>query len=127
MRIPKELRIKPLRELIGIALVIFSWFNPFNFDLTIRIIIFVLGFDTLSVLPKLAIFATDYLFGFAWLGFTLFILVAAEAIVVLLGIKKIRLIIKPAAVFIVSFFSLGFQPALIVTGIDLLLNIGIGK
>jgi len=119
--------MKLLRELIGFVLIILAWFNPFNFDSMIRILIFVLGFDAMSIIPKLAIFVLDYLIGFAWLGFTLLILVAAEIIVMLLGIKKIKLIVKPIAVFAVSFLAFGFQPALIVAGIDLLLNIGIGK
>lgn len=119
--------MKLLRELIGFALVILSWFNPFNFGLMVRILVFVLGFDIMSIVPKLAIFVLDYLIGFAWLGFTLLILVAAEILVMLLGIKKIKLIVKPIAVFAVSFLAFGFQPALIAAGIDLLLNIGTGK
>ncbi|HKZ45726.1 MAG TPA: hypothetical protein VJ343_03410 [archaeon] len=119
--------MKFLRELVGFALVVLSWFNPFSFDLMVRILIFVLGFDLMSILPKLFIFVLDYLVGFSWLGFTLIILVAAEIVFILLEVKRIRLIVKPIAVFIVSFLSFGFQPALIVAGIDLLLNIGIGK
>ena len=119
--------MKLLRELVGFALVVLAWVNPFDFELKIRILMFILGFDAMSILPKIAVFALDYIIGFARLGFTLLILVAAEVIVLLLEIKKLNLIIKPIAVFVISFLSVGLQPALIIAGIDLLLNIGIGK
>lgn len=123
----KLLKISPLRELIGFVLVVLAWFNPFGSDIMIRILFFILGFDFMSIIPKLAVFVLDYLVGFTWLGFTLLILVAAEIVVMLLGIKKINLIVKPISVFAVGFLAVGLQPALIIAGIDLLLNIGIGK
>lgn len=115
-----------LFELIGLAMILFSWFNPFGLDMMIRVLIFLLGFDMFGIIPKIAIFVIDYLFGFAWLGWTLLIMVAAEAIVMLIS-KKINLIVKPVAIFAVSYLALGLQPALITAGIDLLLNIGMKK
>jgi len=117
-----------IRELIGIALVVVAWFDPLHLDLTMRILIFILGFDTMSLIPKIGVFILDYFLGFAWLGWTLLILLATEIISSFLIIGKIvRLIVKPVAVFAVAFLALGLQPALIVAGIDLLLNLGIGK
>jgi len=117
-----------LREIVGFALIALTWFDPFGLDIMIRILVFILGFDLMSIIPKIGIFVVDYIFGFAWLGWSLLILVAAELIAKFLIVGKIiKLIVKPLAVFIVSFLALGFQPALIVAAIDLLLNLGVGK
>lgn len=116
-----------LREIIGFALIALAWFDPFGFDIMIRILMFVLGFDLMSIIPKIGIFVIDYLFGFSWLGWTLLILVATELITMLIVGKIIRLIVKPLAVFTVSFLALGLQPALIIAGIDLLLNLSVRK
>lgn len=116
--------MKLLREVIGFGLVFLAWFNPFNLEAMIRILVFILGFDAMSIVPKIGIFALDYLFGFRWLGWTLLILVAAEAILTFIPFgKKINIIVKAVAVFSVSFLAFGLQPALIVAGIDLLLTL----
>jgi len=120
--------MKLIREVLGFGLVFLAWFNPFTLEPMVRILIFLLGFDAMSIIPKIGIFALDYLFGFRWLGWTLLVLVAAEALLTLIPFgKKINIIVKAIAVFGVSFLAFDLQPALIVTGIDLLLNIGIGK
>jgi len=123
------------REIIGFALIVLAWFDPFGLDIMIKILMFILGFDLMSLIPKIIIFVLDYLFfilnysfGFGWLGWSLLILVAAEALLMLIPFgKKINIIIKTVAVFGVSFLAFGIQPALIVAGIDLLLNLGVGK
>lgn len=121
--------MKLLREMVGFALIFLAWFNPLELEAMTRILIFILGFDAMSMAPKIGIFIIDYFFGFAWLGWTLLILVGAEAIATFLPLaeKIVKLVIKPIGVFAVSFLAFGLQPALIVAGIDLLLNIGIGK
>ena len=121
--------MKILRNAVGFVLILLAWFNPLGFEDMVRILIFVLGFDAMTILPKIGIFVIDYLFGFAWLGWTLLLMVAAEAIVMFIPLaeKILKYIVKPMGVFVVSFIAFGLQPALIVAGIDLLLNIGIGK
>ena len=123
-----KLKSKFLINAIGLILVILSWFNPFGFDLQIRIIFFIIGFDMMSILPKIGIFLLNLIFpfsmAFGYLSWTLFILFFSElAIAYTEAYKSYRLIIKPAAVFIVAYIALGLQPALIVAGIDLLINL----
>ena len=117
-----------LREIIGFVLVFVAWFDPLGLDLMIRVLIFILGFDLMSLVPKVGVFVLDYFIGFGYLGFTLLILLVIEVITtfLLIGII-IKLILKPLAVFGISFLYFGLQPALILAGIDLLLNLGIGK
>jgi hypothetical protein len=121
--------MKFLREVVGIILIFAAWLNPFGLEMMVRLAIFIIGFDCMSIFPKIAIFAADFFIGFFhWLGFTLLILVGAESVLMLSKKKQdIGMAVKPACVFLVAFISLGLQPALIAAGIDLLLNIGIGK
>ena len=49
---------------------------------------------------------------------------AAELIIMLIEVERpYRLFVKPAAVFATAFLSLGLQSALVVAGIDLLINL----
>ncbi len=128
LKLKRNLKSKFLINTIGLALVILSWFNPFGFDLQIRIVLFIIGFDMMSILPKVGIFLLNFMFplsaAFGYLSWTLLILFFSElAIAYTEAYKSYRLIIKPLAVFIVAYLALGLQPALIAAGIDLLINL----
>ncbi len=118
-----------LINLVGIILSLFSWFNPIGFDQMLQISLFILGFDMMGVLPKTAIFGLSVIFprfgdrlgSFSW---TLIFLFMSELILSILQLERpYRILIKPSAVFLTSFISLGIQPALIISGIDLLINL----
>jgi uncharacterized membrane protein len=119
-----------LREIVGLALVVIAWFNFFEIELPIRILMFILGFDLMSLALKFGVFVISY-FGisfFASLGWTLLLLVVTEVVSSFLLIGLIgKLLIKPTAVFTVAYLALGFQPALILAAIDFFLNLGLGK
>lgn len=118
------------REVIGFALLFISWFNPFGLDLLIRILIFILGFDMVSLVPKLVVFGLNFffpLFGtvFGYFAWTLLILVAAEivSLVIVVGIL-INLILKPVFVFIITFLVTNQVDISVITAvIDLFLNL----
>jgi len=119
-----------LKEAIGILLIFISWFNPFSLSLPIRIAIFILGFDTMSLFLKAFLFVLYFFFpllgeSVGFLLWTLIILVVVETVVLLLGKESIlKLILKPLAVFATLFVTLNdLQLALIAAGIDLVLNL----
>jgi len=127
-RLEKRLESRMLFTLVGLVLVLLSWFNPLSFSITIRIILFILGFDMMAILPKIGVFVLNTVFplgqAFGYLSWTLLLLFAAELMIACTeAYKSYRLIIKPAAVFIVAYLSLGLQLALIAAGIDLLINL----
>jgi len=118
-----------IREIIGFTLVFFAWYNPFNLNQMLLISIFILGFDAMSLVPKIALFFIYQFFpflgiSFGYLSWTLILLACAELLIWILKTEKpINLIIKPIAVFFTVYLTLkDFQLALIVAGIDLLLN-----
>jgi len=119
-----------VKDGIGLFLILLSWFNPFSFALPIRIAIFILGFDTMSILPKVLIFILYFFFpllgeALSFLFWTLIILAIVEVIVSLLEKEGIvRMIVKPLIVFVSVFIGLNdLQLALIAAGIDLILNL----
>jgi hypothetical protein len=118
-----------LREIIGIALILIAWFNFFDLSLPIRILAFILGFDMISLALKIGIFALGYfLLPFLLtLGWTLLLLVATEIISSFFLIGLAGKIIKPVTVFLIGYFVLSFELALILATIDFFLNIGLGK
>jgi len=120
------------RSLLGIALVMVAWFNPLGIDLYLRILMFILGFDMMSIVLKVGIFVIGFFGvfpGVTNLGFTLLILMAVEIITTLLIVGLIaRMILKPLAVFVVAFLAgISLQPSLIVAAIDLILNLDVKK
>lgn len=114
-----------LKESIGIALVVLAWFDPLQLGTPFKILFFILGFDLLSLFPKIGIFLIDYFLVLSGLGWMLLFLVIAECIVELLLVGKlINLTVKPLAVFAIIYMNnFGLELALIVAGIDLLLNL----
>ena len=119
-----------IRQTIGLALIILAWIDPFSLGLPFRIVLFVLGFDMLSLIIKVGIFIAEYLlshfFGLGvGIGWVLILLVIAELVTRFLFLKWIvDLVIKPVAVFVILFYSgIIWEAAIIVAGIDLLLNL----
>jgi hypothetical protein len=112
-----------LRQAIGLALIILAWLDPLNLGINFRIVLFILGFDMVSLLVKFLVFGLDYFLGIG-IGWTLLLLIAAEIITKFLFVKSlIDLIIKPLAVFAILILSnLSVEIAIIVAVIDLLLN-----
>jgi len=115
--------MKLLKEVIGLALIFLAWLDPLKIGTSFRIILFILGFDMVSLLVKFLVFGIDYFLGIG-IGWTLLLLIAAEIITKFLLMKSlIDLIIKPLAVFAILILSnLSLEIAIIVAGIDLLLN-----
>jgi len=119
-----------IRDAIGLVLVLLAWFNPFNFGLPIQIVLFVIGFDAIGIVFKLLMFVLNFFFPMLgepgnFLVWTLLLLMGAEVAVSLL--EKFSFLIriaKPLIVFATIFFGMNnFQLALIVAGIDLILNL----
>ena len=116
-------------NILGLALVVIAWFNPFDFSFLIRVVIFILGFDIMGLVPKIGLFAIYFfypVFGetFGFLSWTLFLLFIAEIVLTILQIEApFRFLVKPVAVFATAFLALGFQPALIAAAIDLIFNL----
>ena len=89
-----------LRQTIGLVLIILAWVDPFSLGMPFRIVLFVLGFDMLSLMIKVGIFISEYLlsyfFGFGvGIGWILILLLIAELVTKFLFFKWIiDLIIK---------------------------------
>jgi hypothetical protein len=127
-RLKSKLLSKFLGNMVGLALILLSWFGPFGLGLQVRVVLFIIGFDTMNMLPKVGIFLLNMLIplsaAFGYLSWALLILFFSELLIAYTeAYKPYRLIIKPAAVFIVAYLALGLQPALIAAGIDLLINL----
>lgn len=127
-RLKSKLLSKFLGNAIGLALILLSWFDPFGLGLQVRIVLFIIGFDIMSILPKIGIFLLNLLFplsaAFGYLSWALLILFFSELVIAYTeAYKPYRLVIKPSAVFVVAYLALGLQPALVVAGIDLLINL----
>jgi len=119
-----------IRDAVGLALIFLAWFNPFRFDLPIQISLFILGFDSTSIVIKLLLFVLNFFFlpfgdSGNFLVWTLSFLMAGEVIISLLEKMSFLIrIVKPLIVFATIFFGMNnFQLALIVAGIDLILNL----
>jgi len=120
--------MKIFLRLAGVALALLAWFDPLGLGALPRMSLFILGFDMMGIAAKFGIFALNFfvpVFGdsFGVFSWTLLLLFASELAVLLTPVaEEYRLAIKPATVFIAAFLSLGLQPALIVAGADLLIN-----
>jgi hypothetical protein len=123
------------KEILGLGFVFISWFNILDITLPIRILLFILGFDMMGIALKIGVFIISFfgffpqLAGFSNLAFTILILVGVEILLTIFLIGFIfTLILKPIAIFATAFLAgLGFQPALILGLIDLILNMGSKK
>jgi len=114
-----------LKQILGVALISLAWFDPLGVNMSFRILLFILGFDLMSLLPKLVIFILDYVFELSTLGWSLLLLICVETMLELLKLKPlVNLIIKPLVVFLIVYMNnLSLEFSVIIAGIDLLLNL----
>ena len=112
------------RQFIGLVLIIIAWFNFLDLGDIARIIVFIIGFDMLNLFSKILVFGVDYFIGLSGLGLILGLIVLVEVLATLLFLGKfLNYILKPFAVFIILFTNgIALEIAIIVAGIDLLLN-----
>jgi hypothetical protein len=118
---------------IGIALAALAWFNPLAFPFVLQIALFILGFDLSGIVGKVALFVLIFMMP-PVLGVEVGAFVVALVLMLLAELaifafeldRMYRLLLKPGTVFVAAFLALGFQPALIVAGVDLLLNLTTG-
>jgi hypothetical protein len=115
--------------LAGLFLALFAWFNPLGLDILIRVALFILGFDMIEMPAKLAVFALNFFFpvfgdAFGIFSWTLLFLFMSELIIAVIEVERpYRMFVKPVAAFATAFLSLGLQPALIIAGVDLVINL----
>ena len=118
------LQLSSWKMIIGITLVLFAWIDPFDFGDDFQIITFILGFDALPLIPKILVFGIDYLKEISGWGLFLLILIAEEIVLeFMVAGKLIQMIVKPAIIFLLIILNdIPLLIALLVAGIDLLLN-----
>jgi len=118
-----------LLKIAGLILAMFCWFNPAGLDAMILLPLFILAFDMMGMWMKLIVFVISVAFpifgdafgSFSWMLLFMF---GADAVLKLLEIERpYKVLVKPVAVFAVAFFAIGLQPALVIAGIDLLINL----
>jgi hypothetical protein len=113
-----------LRQLIGLFLIFLSWLDPFSWGEDFQIVSFILGFDMMTLLPKIIIFGIDYFWDISGYGLFLLIQVAEDLVFdyFTLG-RAIELIVKPLVVFSIIFINgFGFWLAAIAAVIDFIFN-----
>lgn len=112
------------RQIIGLLLIFLSWRDPFSMGSDFQIVAFILGFDMMTLLPKIIIFGIDYFWDIS--GYGLFLLIQLTEDIIfdffLIG-RMIELLIKPSVVFFIIFINgFGFWLAFITAFIDFILN-----
>jgi hypothetical protein len=114
-----------LREGLGTLVIVIIWTGSVSMGLEAKILLFILAFDLMSLVPKIAIFILDFFMDISGTGIFLLGLVVAEAVVQLLDINLLfGYVLKPLAVFGILYASNISMPiAALGAGIDLLLNI----
>ncbi|OGI16112.1 hypothetical protein A3K63_02485 [Candidatus Micrarchaeota archaeon RBG_16_49_10] len=114
-----------LREAIGLLLVVVAWTNVFGMGVEMQMLLFLLGFDFMSLIPKIALFLLDFTFNLVGVGWVLLLVVAVEALIVAFDLKPfVGYILKPLATFLVLYANgVSVAVAFIVAGLDLLLNV----
>lgn len=119
-----------LKNILGLVLIFVAWYNPFNLAFYFRITFFIIGFDLTSWLVKLALFVLNFFFPVLgekglFLVWVLFFFLLIEFILTRIKPLKVLLtLMKPSIVFFSIFLALkDFQLALIIAGIDLVINL----
>ena len=122
-----------ITSVFGLALAALAWFNPLALPFALQMALFILGFDLSGIVGKVALFALIFtmppVLGVEVGAFVvaLVLMLLAELAIFAFELDRLyRLLLKPGAVFVAAFLALGFQPALIVAGADLLLNLTTG-
>jgi len=113
-----------LRQIIGLSLIIFSWLDPFYWGEEFQIVSFILGFDMMTLIPKIIIFGIDYFWDISGYGLFLLLQVAEDIIFHFFTLGRIiELIIKPLIIFLIILFNgFGFWLAAIAAVIDFIFN-----
>lgn len=118
-----------IRSAIGLVLIFLAWFNPLSLGLPIQIMLFIIGFDATGSALKVLLFLFNLLFPLLgeagnFLTWTLLLLVVGELVMSSLKMASLVRMVKPLIVFATVFLGMGnFQLAMIVAGIDLILNL----
>ncbi|MEM5829725.1 MAG: hypothetical protein QW040_03220 [Candidatus Aenigmatarchaeota archaeon] len=119
-----------IKNLVGFGLIFLAWFNPFELFFPFRLTFFIIGFDLTSWQAKLILFLINFFFPLfgeegLFLVWVLLFLLIVEFIFSHFKILKILIIIsKPLIIFFSLLSALSdFQLALIIAGIDLILNL----
>lgn len=112
------------RQIIGLILIFLSWLDPFQFGQDFQIVAFILGFDIMTIIPKVIIFGIDYFWDISGYGLFLLIQLIEDLIFHFFTLGRIiELVTKPAIIFVIIFINgFGFWLALLIAGIDFLLN-----
>ena len=113
-----------LRQVIGLGLIFFSWLDPFYWGEEFQIVSFILGFDMMTLFPKIIIFGIDYFWNISGYGLFLLIQVAEDIVFDFFTLGRvIELIAKPLVVFSIIFFNgFGFWLAAIAAVMDFIFN-----
>jgi len=118
------------KNLLGLVLILLAWFNPFGLIFPFRLAFFILGFDLARWITKLLLFVINFFFPLLgekglFLVWTLLFLLVLEFIFSHSKIFKALMITsKLLVIFFSVWFGLkDFQLALIIAGIDLILNL----
>ncbi|MBU5690066.1 MAG: hypothetical protein QXM68_03315 [Candidatus Aenigmatarchaeota archaeon] len=114
-----------LRQIFGLILIFASWIDPFQLGEEFQIVAFILGFDIMTIIPKVIIFGIDYFWDISGYGLFLLLQLAEDLVFHFFTIGRIiELVAKPTIVFLIIFVNgFGFWLALIVALIDLMLNL----
>ncbi|MBU5688729.1 MAG: hypothetical protein KQA41_00660 [Candidatus Aenigmarchaeota archaeon] len=113
-----------LRQVIGLSLILFSWLDPFYWGEEFQIVSFILGFDMMTLFPKIIIFGIDYFWDISGYGLFLLLQVIEDLIFDFFTLGRIiELIVKPGIVFLIIFLNgFGFWLASIAAVIDFIFN-----
>ena len=112
------------RQIIGLILIFSSWVDPFSWGQDFQILAFILGFDIMTIIPKVVIFGVDYFWDISGYGLFLLLQLAEDLVFHFFTLGRIiELVTKPIIVFLIIIVNgFGFWLALIVAFIDFLLN-----
>ena len=117
-----------LLRIAGLTLALFCWFNPLGFEKLFLTSLFILGFDMMGSLMKLVVFTLNFVFpvfgeSFNEFSWTLLIMFMVDLILKIVKVEGFyKMAIRPLIVFLAAFLSVGLQPAIVIGGIDLLIN-----
>ena len=116
-----------LRQAAGLCLMLTSWFNLLSLTSEWRIILFIIGFDLVSLFPKLIIFGLDFFFELLepMLAWTVLLLIIAELLArFLISGFLLDFIVKPLILFLVAYFNgLNVPLCLLVSLIGVAINL----
>ncbi|MEM5853509.1 MAG: hypothetical protein QW228_04025 [Candidatus Aenigmatarchaeota archaeon] len=118
-----------LKNLIGLALISVSWLDVLGSNFQLKLTLLIIGFDLTSLLFKILIFLINSFLLFhgkgiflSWVFFTIIVLEFLFS--QLKSTKFLKLVSKPSIIFFSVLFSLqNIHLALILAGIDLIINL----